>query len=102
MGSSVDKNIRVKPRIPKLLKNYVEIQAGLPGDFRFFWGGGGIRYIWGEHSVEDNCLHINGIIFGGGEAYFWGGDSPQNRPLGSPDKLIFTLFFKLALIHGFY
>ena len=28
---------------------------------------GGIGYIWGEHSIEDHYLHINGIILGGGE-----------------------------------
>ena len=50
---------------------------GLPGGFRF--GGGGIGYIWGGHSVQDDCLHINGIIFGGGVAKFLGGRLPPPK-----------------------
>ena len=53
----------------------------------FFWGGG-VEYICGEHSVEDHYLHTNGKIFGGGVAnFFWGGESPKNRPPGSPDLI---------------
>ena len=47
-------------------------------------GARGIRDIWGEHSVEDHYLPKNWIIFLGGVANFWRGDSLQNRPPGSP------------------
>ena len=29
----------------------------------FFWGGG-IGYIWGEHSVKDHYLHKSGTLLG--------------------------------------
>ena len=46
---------------------YSVFMQGFLDVFAFFWGGGGggIGYIWGEHSVEDHYLHINGIIFWG-------------------------------------
>ena len=67
--------------------------------FAFFWGGGGIWYIWGGGStLEDHYLHINGIIFLG-EVANWGGGGrlPQNRPPGSPDANLFLN--KFAIIH---
>ena len=46
--------------------------SGLPGGFRFFWGGGGGSGTFGgKHSVEDHYLHKNWIIFGRGVANFW-------------------------------
>ena len=64
----------------------MEYPLGFLEVFAFFWGGGGGGYIWGEHSVEDHCLHINGIIFGGYPIFFFwgGGDSPSKQASRKP------------------
>ena len=77
-------------RVPELLFIML-IFSGLPGGFRFFFGGGGLGTFGVEHSVEDHYLHINGILFLRGSSqflFFWGGGGdprpPQNSPPGSP------------------
>ena len=42
----------------------IPVGGGVGASFRFSIFGG-IRYIWGEHSVEDHYLHKNWIIFWG-------------------------------------
>ena len=49
--------------IPAGISNIYVTYPGLPAGFRFFWGGGGIGYIGGGHSIEDHYILINGIIF---------------------------------------
>ena len=65
--------------------------------FSLFFGGGGSGTFWGEHSVEDHYLHINGIIFLGGSKFFFflgGGATPPKTGIQEalvPNSLLSVL-----------
>ena len=65
-------------------KCYYMYTTAFAAVFAFLGESGTFR---GEHSVEDHYLHINGIIFWGGVANFFGGRPPQNRSPGSPETV---------------